>query len=149
MAYFTIEVMKCSCVILILTIFVLHVDAGFLEQFCKSKCNVGLGGNLCKCNGFHFAGKRTSSSDQFLKNVQKARDSYYNGLDSDLNTEADDDLDSSFFDEDSLDGSFIRNEEQKLEKEKKFIEWLMNKVEKNRFKNLDSQFNEFEGRIPE
>ena len=33
----------------------------FLKGFCSSRCNVGRGGPLCRCNGFHFAGKRTSN----------------------------------------------------------------------------------------
>ena len=32
----------------------------FMESFCSRRCNMGLGGNVCKCNGFHFAGKRNS-----------------------------------------------------------------------------------------
>lgn len=32
----------------------------FLQSFCASRCNIGKGGNVCRCNGFHFAGKRTS-----------------------------------------------------------------------------------------
>ena len=32
----------------------------FLQSFCTKRCNMGKGGNLCKCNGFHFAGKRTA-----------------------------------------------------------------------------------------
>lgn len=32
----------------------------FIKDFCKKRCNVGQGGLLCRCNGFHFAGKRTS-----------------------------------------------------------------------------------------
>lgn len=30
-----------------------------VQKFCENACNRGLGGNLCRCNGFHFAGKRT------------------------------------------------------------------------------------------
>lgn len=29
-----------------------------LESFCTRRCNLGRGGNMCKCSGFHFAGKR-------------------------------------------------------------------------------------------
>ena len=44
----------------------------FMEGFCARRCNMGLGGNACKCNGFHFAGKRnslestSSSSESFV-----------------------------------------------------------------------------------
>lgn len=34
---------------------------GFLKSFCAKRCNAGNGGNVCRCNGFHFAGKRTSN----------------------------------------------------------------------------------------
>lgn len=34
----------------------------FLQSFCASRCNIGKGGNVCRCNGFHFAGKRTSNA---------------------------------------------------------------------------------------
>lgn len=34
----------------------------FLKSFCARRCNIGKGGNVCRCNGFHFAGKRTSKS---------------------------------------------------------------------------------------
>lgn len=55
-------VFKTVCLVLVLSSI---VHGGFLEVFCKNKCNVGRGGNLCKCNGFHFAGKRTMS-DKYL-----------------------------------------------------------------------------------
>ena len=32
----------------------------FVDSFCTRRCSMGKGGNLCKCNGFHFAGKRTA-----------------------------------------------------------------------------------------
>ncbi|KAL4228507.1 hypothetical protein ACF0H5_011555 [Mactra antiquata] len=34
---------------------------GFLKNFCARRCNIGKGGNVCRCNGYHFAGKRTSN----------------------------------------------------------------------------------------
>lgn len=58
-------VLKTLCLVLVLSSI---VHAGFLEMFCKSKCNLGRGGNLCKCNGFHFAGKRTMSDKYLLQN---------------------------------------------------------------------------------
>jgi len=33
----------------------------FIKSFCARRCNIGKGGNVCRCNGFHFAGKRTSN----------------------------------------------------------------------------------------
>lgn len=33
-----------------------------LQGFCARRCNIGRGGNVCRCNGYHFAGKRTSIS---------------------------------------------------------------------------------------
>lgn len=38
---------------------------GFLKSFCARRCNIGKGGNLCKCNGFHFAGKRNGNLPTF------------------------------------------------------------------------------------
>jgi len=32
----------------------------FLKTFCARRCNINQGGNVCRCNGFHFAGKRGS-----------------------------------------------------------------------------------------
>ncbi|GAB1600608.1 Hypothetical predicted protein [Argonauta hians] len=30
-----------------------------LKDFCKKRCAIGKGGNVCRCNAFHFAGKRS------------------------------------------------------------------------------------------
>ncbi|XP_045209524.2 uncharacterized protein LOC123561314 [Mercenaria mercenaria] len=34
---------------------------GFLKSFCAKRCQIGKGGIVCRCNGFHFAGKRTGN----------------------------------------------------------------------------------------
>ncbi|XP_061183252.1 uncharacterized protein LOC133191517 [Saccostrea echinata] len=53
-------VLNSLCVLALCTI----VLGGFsVEKFCEKACNRGLGGNLCRCNGFHFAGKRTVLND--------------------------------------------------------------------------------------
>ena len=38
----------------------------FLKSFCARRCNIGKGGNVCKCNGFHFAGKRSDGETNVL-----------------------------------------------------------------------------------
>ncbi|XP_062617357.1 uncharacterized protein LOC134279035 [Saccostrea cucullata] len=53
-------VLNSLCVLALCTIAL----GGFsVEKFCENACNRGRGGNLCRCNGFHFAGKRTVLSD--------------------------------------------------------------------------------------
>lgn len=52
---------------------------------------MGRGGNLCRCNGFHFAGKRNHMDSQ---NVEK-NDDYYMNLS--------DDIGDDFIDNDTLD----------------------------------------------
>ena len=32
------------------------------SAYCESQCKIGRGGNLCRCNAVHFAGKRTLGS---------------------------------------------------------------------------------------
>ncbi|XP_014775688.1 uncharacterized protein LOC106873001 isoform X2 [Octopus bimaculoides] len=39
--------------------FVVFVQSFDVKTFCKTRCAVGRGGNLCRCNAFHFAGKRS------------------------------------------------------------------------------------------
>ncbi|KAK3586584.1 hypothetical protein CHS0354_027067 [Potamilus streckersoni] len=34
----------------------------FVRNFCVARCNMGRGGNVCRCNGFHFAGKRSEQN---------------------------------------------------------------------------------------
>jgi hypothetical protein len=53
-------VLNSFCVLALFT----TVLSGFsIQRFCEKACNRGLGGNLCRCNGFHFAGKRTVLND--------------------------------------------------------------------------------------
>lgn len=53
-------VLNSVCVLALFT----TVLSGFsIQRFCEKACNRGLGGNLCRCNGFHFAGKRTVLND--------------------------------------------------------------------------------------
>lgn len=37
-----------------------------LEKMCASRCVYGRGGNLCNCNAFHFAGKRSQADKTSL-----------------------------------------------------------------------------------
>ena len=49
-----------------------HVERrGFLKSFCVRRCQVGRGGNLCRCNGFHFAGKRNGIMPAYTKNHRR------------------------------------------------------------------------------
>jgi len=48
----------CLLLVLLLNSCQLQVTAMDHRSFCESRCAIGKGGNLCKCNAVHFAGKR-------------------------------------------------------------------------------------------
>jgi hypothetical protein len=49
-----------SLVALLLVLHLLSASAFEYTGFCRKMCMYGRGGNVCKCNAVHFAGKRTS-----------------------------------------------------------------------------------------
>lgn len=48
----------------------------FIKSFCARRCNIGKGGNVCRCNGFHFAGKRTSNPPLESEQLYNDDDAY-------------------------------------------------------------------------
>ncbi|KAK6181676.1 hypothetical protein SNE40_009484 [Patella caerulea] len=50
---------NCVFVVLLLLSLVLQSQTFRVQNFCASRCSRGRGGNLCRCSGFHFAGKRS------------------------------------------------------------------------------------------
>lgn len=56
MATMNLAMMQALCVLAFCSTV---LGAFSVQKFCENACNRGLGGNLCRCNGFHFAGKRT------------------------------------------------------------------------------------------
>lgn len=111
-------VMKTVCLVLVISSF---VHAGFLENFCAQKCNLGLGGNLCRCNGFHFAGKRTMS-DKYIENNPDS----YKPYTMDRNT-APAEIDVPYY-QNNKDHSVNRLREMKLAQT--FLRWLMTSGER-------------------
>ena len=110
----------------VLTFCATVLGAFSVQKFCENACNRGLGGNLCRCNGFHFAGKRT-----VLEDVLPVPNSY-----------------SSFTNEEPVNrreqvpGTYTDDLEQrgtnsradnlstidKIRETKMFIQWLLNNV---------------------
>lgn len=119
-------VMKTVCLVLVISSF---VHAGFLESFCAQKCNLGRGGNLCRCNGFHFAGKRTLSENYV--NSENNGDLYKQyTLDRKIQTAPQ--IDVPYFDN-SQEQSENRIREMQLAKA--FLRWLMSSIEKSQEDN--------------
>ena len=51
---------------------VLYASCFEFTSFCSTQCKIGRGGNLCKCNAVHFAGKRRQSiASETLGNTHK------------------------------------------------------------------------------
>ncbi|KAH3700054.1 hypothetical protein DPMN_075020 [Dreissena polymorpha] len=65
----------------------------FLKSFCTEKCSAGKGGNVCRCNGYHFAGKR--SQDPYFDEDQSRAMVDLN----DNNDDMDKDFANDFFDD--------------------------------------------------
>ncbi|XP_076437447.1 uncharacterized protein LOC143276694 [Babylonia areolata] len=50
--------------LLLLAMLLVHRSVSMdLDQLCEFRCNIGRGGELCKCNAFHFAGKRSDDNE--------------------------------------------------------------------------------------
>ncbi|OWF52284.1 uncharacterized protein LOC110447962 [Mizuhopecten yessoensis] len=111
----------------------------FLERFCKISCNRGRGGNLCGCNGFHFAGKRTSYSDISEIPSSNSQKNYLNDL-SDIEN-------NGAYDVENLEKTPYRQkvllpvsdelplEPKRLENVRVFIRWLLHKLDESRSAN--------------
>lgn len=122
--------------VLVLTCAVAARNEKFLERFCKISCNRGRGGNLCGCNGFHFAGKRTSFSDFSENPSSHSQKNYIN----DINSQGD----NGAYDSENLADTFYRPEmhlpesdrlpvePKRLENARVFIRWLLHKLDEAR-----------------
>ena len=110
-----------STAICFLTIIIGVVHGGFLERFCSVNCSRGMGGNLCRCNGFHFAGKRTMT-DNFIKD---SKDSVFSYPYRDMNAA---DLDLSSLEEDNLEENHDRS--HRIKETKLFLSWLLHRLQK-------------------
>ncbi|XP_071100868.1 uncharacterized protein [Haliotis cracherodii] len=77
-ALYTLAVLFVTCIVI--------TTHGFsLKGFCASNCARGKGGNVCKCNGFHFAGKRgvpTLDSDLLTDSMGDSKEENFLELDS-------------------------------------------------------------------
>ena len=64
-------------VLAICSILTYQASAFDYSGFCRQKCMRGHGGNLCKCNAVHFAGKRTG---MFTEQLDSSSDGSLDGL---------------------------------------------------------------------
>ncbi|XP_069121828.1 uncharacterized protein [Argopecten irradians] len=121
----------------------------FLERFCKISCNRGRGGNLCGCNGFHFAGKRTYSDISENPSSSHSQKNYLNNDLTDLENVGDfgvDNLGGMPYKEKQIlqESDQLQVEPKRLENVRVFIRWLLQKLNEARSANRED-YNYREG----
>ncbi|XP_033732220.1 uncharacterized protein LOC117321778 [Pecten maximus] len=129
--------------VLVFTCFAAAGNGKFLERFCKISCNRGRGGNLCGCNGFHFAGKRTSYSDISENPSSNSQKNYLNNDFSDIEN-------NDAFDAENLEDMLYKQkqilqesdqlpvEPKRLENVRVFIRWLLHNLNEARSANREN-----------
>jgi len=106
-----------------------------LDRFCAFNCNRGRGGLLCKCNAFHFAGKRTLGSEYSDKGQ---KDYLYDDLyDDKMNVDRRENVNNvdipSFDDQLAMAGNLQTADDNKMESTRLFIRWLLQRLDKERY----------------